>query len=264
MLFWVAFFILGMFAGLIAGILGIGGGTIIVPGLIYLFSAQHLVVKEELMHVVLGTSLASVTFTLILATIIHSKQKNIRWSIARQLIPGLILGAIIGPYITTHLNTQVLLILFASFLFLLSLRFIFNWHSEVTFPVPKTPIMWCIGTIISALTSMLGLGGGILLVPFLSHLPLKMQEVTALSMACILPVAILATVSYIILGLNVPGLPALSTGYIYWPAVLSIMVASSFMTPLGIAWAKRLSAQKIKKFFGVFLLCVSIGLLTLG
>ncbi len=258
------FLFLGMIAGLLAGLLGIGGGIIIIPGLIYLFKSTSLVVEQELMHIVLGSSLASIVLTSAIAIAVHARANLIRWDIARKLIPGLIVGAMIGPYVASQLNTQVLLLLFSGFLMLLALRFIFNWHSEVILPVPATPIMYGIGVVIGAITSMLGLGGGLLLIPFLSYLPLSIREISALSLVCIFPVALLATLGYIIFGWNASDLPRMSTGYVYWPAVLPLMLASGIFTPLGIAWSKRVSTEGLKKIFGYVVLGLSLYLILFG
>jgi uncharacterized membrane protein YfcA len=259
----LSFLILGAIAGLLAGLFGIGGGVIIIPGLIYLFESTHIIPSHALMQVALGSSLASVVFTSTVAMIIHSRQNNILWPIARKLIPGLLVGAIIGSYATSQLNTQWLMVLFAGFLGILSLRFIFNWRSNITYPFPATPVMWGVGVFIGSLTSMLGLGGGVLIIPFLSCLPLQMREVSALSIVCILPVALFATLGYIIFGFNTPDLPKFTTGYVYWPAVLPIILASSVFAPIGISLAKHLSTQTLKKIFGVLLLCISISLFIL-
>lgn len=261
MLLLMGFLILGMVAGLLAGLLGIGGGIIIIPGLIYLFETTQFIVPQELMRVALGTSLASVVFTTAITLMIHARHNNIRWPLAKQLIPGLLLGAIIGSYLASIIDTHLLAILFASFLLLLSLRFIFNWHGGQMTTFLPTPIMWLVGIVIGSCTSMLGLGGGVLLIPLLSHLPLSMREVSALSIVCILPVAILATLGYIIFGYHQVDLPNFSTGYVYWPAVLPIIIMSSIFAPIGIAWAKRLPSEKLKRIFGVLLLCISISLL---
>jgi uncharacterized membrane protein YfcA len=259
----LGFLLIGALAGLLAGLLGVGGGIIIIPGLIYLFEITGLIPQSALMHVALGTSLASVVFTSAITATIHSRQQNIRWPIAWQLIPGLLLGALIGSYMASQLNTQWLMLLFAGFLAILSLRFILDGDNKVTYPFPPTPVMWGAGMFMGSMTSMLGLGGGVLIIPFLSHLPLQMREVSALSIVCILPVVLLATIGYIIFGLHDQGLPKWSTGYVYWPAALPIIIAGSAFAPLGIVLAKRLSSRKLKRIFGVLLLCISISLFTL-
>ncbi|MGA2655814.1 MAG: sulfite exporter TauE/SafE family protein, partial [Gammaproteobacteria bacterium] len=116
----LGFLIIGMFAGLVAGVFGVGGGVVIIPGLIYLFQTTGLIPEHELMHVALGSSLASVVVTSAIAAIVHARKNNIKWPIAWQLIPGLLLGAIIGSYIATLMDTEWLLSIFAGFLALLS------------------------------------------------------------------------------------------------------------------------------------------------
>ncbi len=260
----LGFLFLGVIAGLAAGVFGIGGGVIIIPGLIYLFQITALIPPHELMHVVLASSLASVAFTSLIAGIVHARKNNIRWPIAWQLIPGLLCGAIIGSYIATKLNTEWLLYMFAGFLALLSLRYIFNWQSDTTYPVPATPIMWLVGLVIGSLTSMLGLGGGVLIIPFLGLLSLNMREISALSIVCILPVVLLATLGYIVFGLKVHDLPRYSTGYVYWPAVLPIIITSTICAPIGISIAQKLSVKRLKEIFGFILLFISISLFILG
>ncbi|HLF67041.1 MAG TPA: sulfite exporter TauE/SafE family protein, partial [Gammaproteobacteria bacterium] len=198
-----------------------------------------------------------------IAIVIHARSNSIRWDIAQKLIPGLLVGAMIGAYLASQLNTQGLIFLFSGFLILVALRFIFNWHNDLSLPVPAAPIMYGIGAVLGSITAMLGLGGGLLLIPFLSYLPLSMREVSALSLVCIFPVALLATLGYIIFGFNAPDLPRFTTGYVYWPAVLPLILASSLVTPLGIAMAKRLSSLGLKRIFGFVLLGMSISLLLL-
>jgi uncharacterized membrane protein YfcA len=256
----LGFLIIGVIAGLVAGVFGIGGSVVIIPGLIYLFQMSGLIPEHELMHVVLGSSLASVVFTSAIAAMVHARKNNIQWPIARKLIPGLLLGALLGSYISTLMNTQWLMYIFAGFLALLSTRYMFNWHSDLTYPIPSTPIMWAAGMVIGSLTPMLGLGGGVLIIPFLGLFPLSMREISALSIICILPVVILATLGNIVFGLNVHDLPRYSTGYVYWPAVLPIILTSSICAPLGILLAQNLSIKRLKEIFGFLLLCISISL----
>jgi uncharacterized protein len=257
----VSFAGLGILAGLLAGLFGIGGGIIIIPGLVHLFKTYGLIGSDNIMHVALGTSLASVVFTSMIALLVHSKQKMVRWPIVWQLVPGLLLGALLGSYLGSQLNTRWLTLIFAGFLALIALRFLFNWHSKVTYLLPRPIIMSCIGALTGTMTSMVGLGGGVLLIPILSLFPLTLREVTALSIVCIFPVALIAMFGYIIFGLSAIGLPYGSTGYVYWPAVLPIIIASSLCAPIGIYLAKRIETENLKRFFGVCLLVTSISLL---
>lgn len=252
--------LLGMIAGLMAGIFGVGGGVIIIPGLVYLFQTTGLIPEAELMRVALGSSLASVVFTSSISVYVHTRKNNIKWPIAWKLIPGLVCGALLGPYFATLLDTQWLLYLFAGFLALLSLRYLFNWHNETTYAIPKTPVMWFAGFVMGTMTSMLGLGGGVLIIPFLGLFALSMREISALSIVCILPVVLLATLGYIGFGLEINDLPAYSTGYVYWPAVIPIILMSSICAPIGISLAQKVSNEKLKKVFGLILLCISISL----
>lgn len=261
----ISFYILlGIISGLLAGMLGIGGGVIIVPGLAFIFKYLNMP-PAAIMHMATSTSLACIVLTTGMAVITQQKQKTIDWSIFLPMAPGIILGTIGGTLLATFLPGQFLKTIFGIFLiFIAVLLFLKNPQPIATdLSQEKIPNKWLLlssGIVIGFLSGTLGVGGGVFAVPIFLHLGLTAHRAMATSSACAFLLSLVGTLSFIMIGLSLhfSKLPKDSTGYIYWPAVFSIALVSLIFVPLGTKLAHRLPAKTLKNVFAVFLLLVAL------
>lgn len=253
------YLIIGALSGTLAGMLGVGGGVIVVPALAAVF--HHLNIPQDaIMRMAIGTSLATIIVTLLSALRAQIKHAAVRWDWVKKLIPWLLIGVIIGATIANTLSSFVLQIFFSVFLIYVAYRLLFTNLEDKSKPRPSPLIIRAIATAIGMLSSVLGAGGGTMIIPFLLRCQVNLREATGTSVACSIGIAIVATISFMLLGFASVQLKW-STGYIYWPAFLGIGAASILFAPIGTAIAYRLPTSILKRILGVFLIIVAIDML---
>ncbi len=259
-LFLGIYLLVGAFTGVLAGLFGVGGGTIIVPALIVTLRVQQ-VSEGVLTHTAIGTSLAIITITAVASTRAHHQRGAVDWSVFRVITPGICVGVWFGAAFASELSGWVLQKGFGIFLILVALQMWFGWqpHRDGDQVVlPGTPGMFGAGGIIGLLSALFGIGGGSLSVPFLSWCNLKMQQAVATAAAIGMPIALVGALSYAWQGWGHADLPAGSTGFIYWPAFIGIAAASTLSARFGARLAHTLDAQTLKKIFAFFMVVVGV------
>ncbi len=257
------YFLLGAVAGTSAGLLGIGGGLIIVPALAAIFLNQSMP-TESIMHLALGTSLATIVFTSISSVYSHHKKHAVDWPGVFKLTPGIVIGAWLGGGVAAQLDSHLLKPIFA--FFELSVAAYMLWGKQAT---PHNNQAGLInfslsGGIIGCISSLVGIGGGTMSVPWLLWHGRRIHQAIASSAALGLPIALAGSISYLFSGWEKPQLPELSAGYIYLPALLGIVLSSTLFAPLGAHWAHRLDTARLKKLFAYTLIVLATGLLIGG
>jgi uncharacterized protein len=255
--FFIACSILGALVGFLAGLLGIGGGLIIVPALVYLLP-QVGVSSDIVMPVALGTSLATIVVTSASAVRAHHKNRNIPWSITRQILSVIALGALMGAFIADELSSEVLTMIFAVAVILLATYMLASIRKTRTREMPSTGVLQAISLFTGVMASLMGIAGGAILVPALSYFGMQLRQTIGVATACGLVVALFGSLGYIITGLDQPQLPDWSLGYIYLPALAGISLTSSLFAQFGVRMAANLPVKTLKKGFAVFLILVAI------
>ena len=245
--------VLGAFSGLLAGLFGIGGGLIIVPILVSLFSIQKVMIPEQQMIFAIATSLATIIFTAASSVFAHHRQGNVLWAKVARLTPGIIFGAALGAMIADKISADNLRFIFIIYLTFVAFKMALQLKPRESAVKNIKSLDYVAGGGIGLLSSILGIGGGTLTIPFLVACQVPMKNAIAISSACGFPIAFAATVSYIFLGLQQPELPAWSLGYIYLPAFSSLVICSVLTAPLGAKLASKLPAEKLKRYFSVML-----------
>ena len=256
---WLLFPVAGALAGFLAGLLGIGGGMIIVPALIFSFHA-HDVPAEVMTHLAVGTSLASIVLTAISSVRTHHRKGGVDWPLLTRLAPALVVGSLLGAQIAHALPARLLQIVIGVFAVHTGLQMlrVRKRVDNVSPALPGTPALLRGGTFIGAASAIFGIGGGSLMVPYLSRHGVPMQRAVGTAAACGFPIALAGSIGFIISGWGEPGLPAGSTGYVYWPALAGIAVTSIVFAHLGAVAAHRLPAATLKRAFGVLLMLVGV------
>ncbi len=253
--------LIGGAAGVMAGLLGIGGGAIIVPVLALLFERQGAR-PEVIMHSAIGTSLATIVFTALSSIRAHQKRGAVRWDIFRRLTPGIVVGALMGAAIADVLSGTTLRYMFGVFLLVLAVHMAFgHTKAHAHRPLPGNPGMFAAGTIIGAISSLFGIGGAALQVPFMTWCSVPVRHAVATASAVGLPIALSGALGYVAAGLNETGLPAGSVGFVVLPAFGGIVIASMLAAPLGARIAHRIPERTLRHIFSLFLLVLGARML---
>jgi uncharacterized membrane protein YfcA len=256
----ILYLLTGAVAGLSAGLLGIGGGLIIVPILFFIFSHQH-VPSEHVMHMALATSLATIIVTSLSSARAHHKRRAVLWPIVFGLSPGIIIGAWLGAMFASALASNTLRPVFGVFELLVAIYLLVNYKPGAhTTSVNRTKSVTG-GVVIGSISSVVGIGGGTLTVPFLLWHNISIRNAVASSAACGFPIAVAGTVTYIFSGWNMQGLPAYTLGYVYLPAFAMIIITSILTAPSGASLAHKLPEKTLRIFFALFLILLSLKML---
>ena len=248
---------LGAFAGFLAGLLGIGGGLIVVPALVYLLP-QLGISNEVIMPMALATSLSAIVVTSSSAAFAHHKNKNIPWDITKPLMFMVAFGALLGAFIADHLSAQALTNFFAGAVIVLASYMLVSIRSQRAKTMPSKLKLQFISLITGAIASLMGMAGGAILVPVLTYFGMPLRHCIGIATVCGVMVALFGSLGYIISGLDNELLPVWSIGYVYLPALMGVVLTSSLFAPIGVKFAAKLPVQTLKKFFAVFLIVVAI------
>ena len=251
------YLILGCFSGFVAGFLGIGGGIIAVPGLLWIFNHTHIPEHAE-MQAAVATSLACILFTSLVNLYYSHKRQAVDWTLWKKLIVGLIVGAALGSFIGTNMHTDTLRILFASFLLVLCLYMRFFKAMKLEMDQPKTFIANIVSFCVGIVSSLFGISGSLILTPVFSSWRIRMHKACGTSVACGPVVASMGLIGYAVHAQNIPDMPAFTTGYIYWPAAFSVAITSTIFVSLGNKVASYASERTLRNIFSLFLLITSL------
>lgn len=252
----VMYLAVGLIAGVLAGLLGVGGGVVIVPMLIFCFTKQGIN-PEQMMHLALGTSLASIIFTSISSFMSHHRRGAVDWSIVKKIVPGILVGTFGGTFIASRLSTGFLKAFFCIFLYTVATQMLLNKKPKASRNLPASSGMFGVGSVIGVVSALVGIGGGSLSVPFMLWCNVTAHRAIGTSAAIGFPIAVAGAVGYIVNNLHGTGLPPYSLGFVYLPALVGIVVASVFTAPLGVKLAHALPVDKLKRIFAVFLYVVA-------
>lgn len=249
---WLLFPLIGLFAGLGAGLFGIGGGFLIVA-LLSVVLVREGVATERVMHLAIGSSLASIIFTSVSSMLAHHRRGAVLWPVFYRLLPGIIAGTLAGAWLAGLANTSVLQVFFGLFALVAALQIGLELRPAPHRNLPGPAGMALAGTGIGLVSALAGIGGGAASNPFLLWCNVRIHNSVATAAACGLPIAIAGAIGFMLTGWRDPGLPAYTTGYIYWPAVLGIAVTSVLAAPLGARLAHALPVATLKRAFSVVL-----------
>lgn len=260
----VLFLVTGALAGLLAGMFGIGGGMLIVPALVWLLPRQG-VDGAVAVQVAIGTSLAVIAITSLSSTLAHHRRGGVRWDVMRRLTPGLVVGAVGGAFVAHALPGATLKIVVGVGAVITAIQMLLNRGSAADASGARGPgavELTGAGGIIGLLSSVIGIGGGSITVPYLTLRGIGMREAVGTAAACGLPIAWAGAVGFMIAGHGLPGLPPWSVGYVSLAGFVGISFASVLTAPQGAKLAHTLPPRTLKRIFAVFLLLIGARMLT--
>ena len=242
--------LLGIFSGFIAGLLGVGGGLIMVPALLYLLAGS--VDQSALMHTAVGTALAAIVFTSMSSVRAHHTHGAIYWQYVRRLTPMILLGAFSGAMLTKAMSFDFMRLFFALFEFGVAIVMYFGISSASHVDHLKKWIWHLTGYIIGFISAIVGIGGGTMTTPFLTYNNVGIKNAIATSAAVGMPIAIAGALGFVVAGWNVESASG-GLGFIHSQALMSIVVMSVLFAPIGARVAHNVDGKKLKKFFAIFL-----------
>jgi len=243
----------GLLAGVLAGLLGVGGGIVIVPVLYHLFTL--LGIDESVrMHVTVGTSLATIVPTSIMSSRAHRKRGSLDMALIRRLMPWVVTGVLVGSVASRFLSGTSLTAVFASVALVVALNMAFKRDGfALRDGLPGTPGTALIGSGIGGVSTLMGIGGGTLSVPILNALRVPMHTAVGTGAMLGMVISIPGAVAFLLNGLDVPLRPPFSLGYVNLLGMALIVPATMLTTDWGAKLAHRIDARRLRQVFAAFL-----------
>lgn len=254
---WPAYLALGAFAGTAAGLLGIGGGLMMVPALTMMFGAQSVFPPSEILHLALGTSMATIMFTSLSSLRAHHQHGAVQWKTVMQITPGILCGTLLGTLLASGIPARPLAIFFALFVCLIALQMFLGLKPKASRELPGQVGVFTVGIGIGTVSALVAIGGGALSVPFLTWCNVRVQHAIGTSAAIGFPIAVGGTIGYIYNGLGLAGLPDWSVGFVYLPVLFLLAGSSMLMAPIGARLAHRLPIPTLKRIFAGLLILLA-------
>ena len=265
----IIFLVIGALAGFAAGLFGVGGGTIIVP-LLFIVFTQMGYDPDVIMHLALGTSLATIIVTSISSLMAHNKKGSVMWPVFKNLAPGMALGCFFGAGVAGLISGIYLQIIVGVFLLWVAYRMFAkaknqpaastsntgNQDTSYEIVLPSKPKQLAAGGVIGIASAIFGIGGGSLTVPYLTRYGVVMQKAVGTSAACGLPIAIAGALGFMLFGMQAKIDVPNTIGFVHIYAFLGISVMSFFTAKLGAKVAHILSPALLKKCFAILLTVV--------
>lgn len=251
-----AYLLLGACAGFLGGLFGIGGGTILVPMLLWLFEAQHFP-AEQTMRLALGTSMAVILFTALASLRKHHQHGAVEWAVVRGITPGILLGTALGASCAAIIPARGLGLVFALFVYFAALQILLDLRSHAARQLPGRLGMSAMGVFTGWISSLVSIGGGTVVIPFLVWCNVPLRHAIGTSSAISFPIALGGSLGYIIVGSHLSDLPAPHLGYVYLPALFWVALASVSTASLGAKAAHCLNIGVLRRLFAVLLLVLA-------
>jgi uncharacterized membrane protein YfcA len=257
---WLAYLGIGAVVGFAAGLLGIGGGVVMVPLLVFVFSASGIP-AEQVLHIALGTALAAMVFTSVSSMRAHHRHGGVDWAIARSMSPGMLVGSFAAALIAGFIPTRQLAIGFTALVFYAATQILLDLRPPGSRELPGASGLFIAGAAIGAISSLLAAGGAFMTISFLTWCKVPLRRAIGTAAANGLPIAIAGTAGYVINGLRASDLPPFSIGYVYLPALALVVTTSMLAAPMGARLAHRLPVKQLRTIFALMLYGFAIKML---
>lgn len=248
----------GLIAGVLAGLLGVGGGIVIVPVLYHVFTL--LGIDEAVrMHLAVGTSLGTIILTSIRSVRAHAKKGAVDWEMLRRWAAPILVGVIGGTLIAAYVSGNALTGVFASIALLVAANLAFGKESwRLGAQLPGKSVQFSVAGIIGALSALMGIGGGTFAVSFMTLYGRNPREAVATSSGLGVLIAVPAVLGFMWAGWNDPLLPPFSIGYVNLIGMALIAPLSVLAAPWGATIAHAISHKALVRAFALFLALTSL------
>ncbi|CAN5205441.1 sulfite exporter TauE/SafE family protein [soil metagenome] len=259
-LYWMGFPLVGIVAGVLAGLFGIGGGIIVVP-VLYFFFRQIGISTDYLIHLAIGSSLAIIVFTSVSSVVAHHRRGAVVWRAVFLLGPGIVIGGLIGAALAHAMSFAMLRTAFGLLVVIIALYIVLGYRPPARRGLPGAIGGSLAGAGIGLISALAGIGGGVMTNPFLLWCGADMRRSVATAAACTFPVAVAGTAGFIATGWRETADISGATGYVFWPAVIGIAAGSTLAAPLGARIAHSLPVHHLRRAFAGLLVLVGIRML---
>ncbi len=250
---------IGAFAGVLAGLLGVGGGIVLVPAFYYTFAGLGYE-SGALMQVCLATSLATIIVTSARSVLAHNRKGAVEWPILKTWAPGIVVGAVIGVLVASSLRSATLQAIFGILAFAIGLYMLFgraDWR--LAGQMPGARLRSLLSPMVGFLSVLMGIGGGSFGVPIMTLHGVPIHRAVATAAGFGLIIALPSVIGFLFV--TVPGAPPYTLGAVNIPAFLLVITMTIFTAPLGARIAHALDPKPLKRAFGVFLTLVALNML---
>jgi uncharacterized membrane protein YfcA len=252
----LAFLGIGVVAGLLGGLLGLSGGVVTVPALVFMLPKMGIP-ANQVTHMAIGTSLAAMVFNGIVSSWSHHRRKGVIWELFFSILPWIAIGALFGGIVANFMPDVVLENVFGAFICLLGVYLFFPAKKRKELKaLNKHSIFW-LGTGVGTVASVLGIGGGVFTVPLLIHFNYPEKKAIGTSAAISLVITTMTALTYLYFGLKQVKTPE-SLGYIYLPAFVFVGIGAMFLAPLGAKWAHAIDALLLRRIFAGVMIIIGI------
>ena len=252
MIWILAYLTTGALVGFLAGLLGIGGGMTLVPILAAMFTAQQFA-PEHAVHLALGTGMASIVFTSSASVREHHRHGAVDWSIVRRMAPGMITGILLSTLASGWISQRALALSFSLIVYGGATQILLGRKPSAGRRLPGPVGLLAVGTLFGVVCGLVSAGGTFLTVPFMLFCGVTMHVAIGTGAAIGVPLAVVGTIGYIVSGSQIEALPSYSLGFVYLPALFSLVIASVLTAPLGARAAHRLPVHTLKRVFACLL-----------
>jgi uncharacterized membrane protein YfcA len=249
---WLGYLGIGAAVGFFAGLLGIGGGAIMVPLLVMLFEAQGLP-KDQILHLAVGSGMASILFTSVSSVRAHLARGSIRWDLAWRITPGILVGGLLGSVIASVIPRGLFAALFTGVVYIAATNILLGRTPSASRQVPGFIGMFIAGLVISSVSAFAAIGGAFMTIPFLMYCNVPMLQAIGTAALVGFPIALSGSIGFIATGWSVSGLPDPHLGYVYFPALAGLVISSVLLAPVGAKVAHSLPTKRLKQIFAVVL-----------
>ena len=250
---------IGAFAGVIAGLLGVGGGIVLVPAFYYMFG--HLgYAGPQLMQVCVATSLATIMATSMRSVMAHHRKGAVDWAILRQWAPWIVIGAIVGVFVAAVLKSTTLTAIFGILAMIAGLYMALGRESWRVAPsMPDQPTRGILATLIGFFSVLMGIGGGTFGVPMMTLYNMPIHRAIATASGFGMVIAVPSVIGFLIL--PVDQAPPYTVGAVNVPAFVIVIITTYLATPWGVRLAHAMNPKPLKRAFAVFLVLVALNML---
>lgn len=252
---------IGAFAGVLAGLLGVGGGIVLVPAYFYAFAALGYE-TPQLMRICLATSLATIIVTSARSVLSHNRKGAVDWSVLRGWAPGIAVGALAGVFVVAQLRTVTLQLIFGGLALCVSLYMVCGRsHWRLGDTMPGGVARGVMSPVVGFLSVLMGIGGGSFGVPIMTFYGMSIHRAVATAAGFGLLIALPSVIGFLLTPLPAGAAPPMTLGSVNLPAFLIVIAMTLLTAPLGAALAHRTDAKRLKRVFGGFLILVALNML---
>ncbi|MEC7762995.1 MAG: sulfite exporter TauE/SafE family protein [Pseudomonadota bacterium] len=253
--------VIGGVAGVLAGLLGVGGGIVLVPALFYTLNSMGYD-GPQVMQVCLATSLATIVVTSIRSVVSHNKRGAVDWDIIRGWAPGIVIGAIIGVFAASALRSASLQLIFGVLAMVVGAYMAFGKSTwRIADKMPAGIKQYIYSPVVGFLSVLMGIGGGSFGVPLMSLHNVPIHRAVATAAGFGLLIALPSAIGFLFLDIDPASRPPYTLGAVNIPGFLVVIAMTLLTAPLGVKLAHITNPTPLKRIFGGFLILVACNML---